>query len=73
MTRAGRRRDPVLRLVVNYEVLHQALNLSFRSWIAASPRHLRRSAPAFRYKRYQIDGGRHRGDTEKTYGGIVQL
>jgi len=27
------------------------------------------SKPAVRYKRYQIDDGRHRGDTERTYGG----
>jgi len=24
-----------------------------------------------RYTRYQIDDGRHRGDTERTYGGVV--
>jgi len=27
------------------------------------------SAAGFQYKRYKIDAGRHRGDTEKTYGG----
>jgi len=39
--------------------------------IAGSPKHSRRSAPGFRYKQYQIDDGRHRGDTERTYGGLV--
>src|SRR5262252_7367347 len=36
-----------------------------------APKHLRRSVPDFRYKRYKLDDGRHRGDTERTYGGTL--
>jgi len=72
MTRAGRRRDLVLRLVVNYaEMLHQALKLWFRSYGSLDRRGIRNGLHGFRYKRYQIDGARHRGDTERTYGGEV--
>jgi hypothetical protein len=65
------RRDPVLRLVANLRRSAPSGTQVMFPLLRPSLKHLRRSAPAFRYKRYQIDDGRHRGDTERTYGGIV--